>query len=408
MIASGYLPYTFSENLCNGKLVMALKHSDIDVNVISRVDEGPTYSAEWSEPWSELKSTSHTVRYEVGNKLVRLADVVYSGIRMNFEFQNGIRWIRRAYDKAVELMKTRKYDAVLTRSPGDMAHLVGYKLKQRFGIKWLANWNDPAEPIWPEPYTHHFSSSEQKKKMQFTDKLLRYADINTFPSNSLRNHFISHFPFLESQNTEVIPHIALENQFFPRTSALTNSTKLRLLHSGNLSQERNPELTFRAMRELIDEGKNNFEFHIMGHVNNYTEELIKKYKLEEYVKCIGSYAYMDALKKMQEYDVLVLLEAILEKGIFFASKFTDYAQCCKPILAISPSQGFARDTLTQYGGGLWCDNTDYTSIKSALLTLLNFKRNNDKFDLGSHNLLNQFLPKTVSQKYKSIIINLYT
>ena len=40
MIATGYLPYLFSENLCNGKLVFALKESGIDVDVISRVDYG--------------------------------------------------------------------------------------------------------------------------------------------------------------------------------------------------------------------------------------------------------------------------------------------------------------------------------------------------------------------------------
>ena len=38
-IASGYLPYTFSENLCNGKLVYAMKLNGWDVDVISRVDE---------------------------------------------------------------------------------------------------------------------------------------------------------------------------------------------------------------------------------------------------------------------------------------------------------------------------------------------------------------------------------
>ena len=42
---------------------------------------------------------------------------------------------------------------------------------------------------------------------------------------------------------------------------------------------------------------------------------------------------MEALSKMQTYDILVLLEARLEKGIFFASKFTDYLQTGLPILA---------------------------------------------------------------------------
>ena len=54
-IASGYLPYTFSENLCNAKLVYALQRHGCHVDVISKRDEGATYSAEWTEPWLALR-----------------------------------------------------------------------------------------------------------------------------------------------------------------------------------------------------------------------------------------------------------------------------------------------------------------------------------------------------------------
>lgn len=37
-IASGYLPYTFSENLCNAKLVYALQEAGWHVDVISKKD----------------------------------------------------------------------------------------------------------------------------------------------------------------------------------------------------------------------------------------------------------------------------------------------------------------------------------------------------------------------------------
>ena len=50
MIATGYPPYLFSENLCNGKLVMALLQAGIEVDVISRIDEGPSYGTDWTEP----------------------------------------------------------------------------------------------------------------------------------------------------------------------------------------------------------------------------------------------------------------------------------------------------------------------------------------------------------------------
>ena len=51
LLIGGFLPYTFSENLCNGKLVYALQEAGIHVDVISRKDEGATYDKSWKEPW---------------------------------------------------------------------------------------------------------------------------------------------------------------------------------------------------------------------------------------------------------------------------------------------------------------------------------------------------------------------
>lgn len=367
-IAPGYLPYTFSENLCNGKLVYALQQNGWEVDVISRKDEGPTYCSEWQEPWLPLKEHTYEISYPVGNKVSRMADLCYSSLLMERFPINGIRWARRAYQKALELHRTHPYDAVITRSPSDIPHIVGYKLKQKTGIRWIANWNDPAATIWPKPYTHQLPSREYKLAHNYTVMCLTSADINTFPSQTLLEHFEANFPFLKEKQTAVIPHIGLPESFLTIRPSKKRD-KMYMCHSGNLSAERNPELTFRAIREMVDEGHTAIQLDIMGYINDYTKQLIEKYGLKDYVCFAGSFPYMEAMRKLQEYDVLVLLEAILEKGIFFASKFTDYAQVNRPILAISPTHGFANSMLTSQGGGIAVNNEDYKDIKNGILTL---------------------------------------
>ena len=368
LIATGYLPYTFSENLCNAKLVYALQQRGWEVDVISRVDEGNTYSSEWQEPWLCLKPHVYEVTYPVGNKIARTLDLIRCTLQMGGYPLSGIRWARRAFQKAVALHKEKHYDVILTRSPNDVPHIVGYKLKKRFGVRWIANWNDPSATIWPEPYTHHFTVSKSKMLERYAIQCLKAADINTFPSQSLLDHFIEHFPFLRNQHTEVIPHIALWESLF-EPAKREKKEKLYLCHSGNLSPERNPELLFRAMREMIDEGHLLIRLDIMGHINDYTQQLIDKYALSDYVGCAGSYPYMEAMQRLLEYDALVLLEARMKHGIFFASKFTDYAQSTRPILAVSPKDGFAHDMITKYGGGICIDNEDYQDIKRGLSEL---------------------------------------
>ncbi len=373
MIATGYLPHTFSENLCNAKLAYAMYEKGWTVDVVSRTDAGPAYSVEWTEPWLPLKENALSIEYGRGNAVERACDIAFSSLSMKTFPDGGIRWARRAYDTAEALCRKNRYDAVLTRSPNDTAHLVGLRLKEKHGLRWIANWNDPASPIWPEPYKHHFSRMEQSRKMRFTEMCLRGADVNTFPSRSLLNHFLEFFPFLSETDTAVIPHIALPESIFPKADGVRSGDTFRMCHSGNMSEERNPELTFKAMRELIDEqpddGKHKIHLSIMGHINDYTDALIEKYSLRDYVDCIGSFPYLEAVRKMQDFDCLVLLEAKLEKGIFFASKFTDYAQAGRPILAISPKSGFAADTLAEYGGGIAVDNEDCGSIKKGIKSL---------------------------------------
>jgi len=70
MFAPGFAPYSFSENIVNSKLALAFKEHGWDVDVISRVDEGPLYDADWDEPWLPLKPLTHTVVYPPGNKNV--------------------------------------------------------------------------------------------------------------------------------------------------------------------------------------------------------------------------------------------------------------------------------------------------------------------------------------------------
>lgn len=372
LIATGYLPYTFSECLCNAKLVYALQQSGWEVDVISRVSEGIPYDKEWNEPWLCLKSHVHEVTYPVGNKITRMWDLLRSTLQMGGFPMGGIRWARRAYQRAVELHKENHYDVVLTRSPSDVPHIVGYKLKQRFGVRWIANWNDPTDVIWPSenpPYLpNRYKGLKKILYSRYADFCLRKSDINTFPAQTLLDYFKEFFPILNSENSLIIPHIGLSETLFSPIR-YEKKEQFRLCHAGNLMSNRNPELLFQAMQELIDEHNVPISLDIMGLMDDYMSLLIKKYRLEDNVHFIGSYPYIEVLNKMGDYDVLVLLEAKMHTGIYFASKIVDYAQVGRPIFAISPATGFAKSTISRYGGGITVNNEDFQDIKRGLSEL---------------------------------------
>lgn len=403
LFVGAFLPYTFSENLCNGKLVYALQKAGIEVDVISKETEGPSYDTNWKEPWLSLKAYTHEIKYPVGNKLVRIIDTIYSCLRMRTFPIEGIRWTRRAYRESLKLHRLKHYDAILTRSPSDIYHLVGYRFSKKMGVKWLANWNDPARPIWPEPYTHHDSKWKQWINSRFIIKCLKKASANTFPSQYLLEHFITHYPFLKELNTIIIPHIGLHDTIFPAIKFSEQNKTFCMCHSGNLSKERNPDLLFKAIRELSDDGYD-IQFDIIGYSNDYLKDLVSKYDINSKIHFIGSYPYMDTIMIMSKYDVLVLVEAIMQKGIFFPSKLTDYSQLGKPILAVSPANGFAHDALNKYNGGIAVDNTDSNSIKNGILRLYNsWKKGELSKVFNSEALYENFSSNKITGIYKTLI-----
>lgn len=77
-ITSGFPPYMFSENIVNGKLVLAFKKEGWHVDVLSKKDEGASYSTSWIKPFESLKEVTHELNYLGGSKLSRFEDLLYS------------------------------------------------------------------------------------------------------------------------------------------------------------------------------------------------------------------------------------------------------------------------------------------------------------------------------------------
>lgn len=364
-VTYGFLPYTFSENICNGKLVLCMKRSGFEVDVISRTYAGPTYSTEWEDPWLVLKPYTYELGYKYGGKITQIVDTIISSIKLRSLPIGGIRWARRATAFALQKHKEKPYDAILTRSPTDIAHLVGREFVKRTNIKWLANWNDPAATIWPAIYAGKYSKLGQHLYNRFLLSCFRRATIHTFPSYELKEHFISCFPELAKRQCEVVPHVCLPDELFPHREYRRGSV-MKMCHAGNLSAERDPEIFLRALRNFINQSQASIHLHIIGVTSPYIENLIMKYNLKDFVTCLGSLSYIKTQEKLEDYDVLLLIEAKLEKGIFFPSKLTDYAQAHRPIMAVSPKVGYAERLLRTYGGGIAVNNEDEQDIINGL------------------------------------------
>jgi len=383
-ITPGFAPYEFSENIVNSKLVLALIKAGHTVDVIAKIDEGSVYSNAWIEPWKELRGFTIIPEYS-NNKFNRFADVILSGIKFG-SLVHGIRWASRAYDIAIDKINQHRYDLILTRAPSDIGHLVGLKLKKTTGLPWIANWNDPSTTIWPGEYKNKLSIGQKYFYSSLAKDVIKYADLITFPCDELRDHFLSHF-IIDINKTRIIPHINLPAEL-TLESGLDKGC-LKMCHAGNLSKERRPEKLLIALSEAIrNNPKIDITLDIIGSINDNLSTLITSLDLQNHVKSVGSMSFQETMTQLNQYDLLIVVEAPVKMGIFLPSKVVDYSQINKPIFSLSPVRGCMSRLMTTFGGGLVVDNDNPKEISDGLQILINAWKTGDLTEKYNSQLLN--------------------
>jgi len=375
MFAPGFAPYSFSENIVNSKLALAFKEHGWDVDVISRVDEGPLYDADWDEPWLPLKPLTHTVVYPPGNKNVRFFDLFRQFIRVKYPI-GGLRWAGRALKLAIELHKSKKYQIVFSRSPNDIGHVPALHFARQTKVPWIANWNDPPAHLWPAPYKSAEGLLDKCSSRCLLSSVFKEARFVTFPSIRLCDHILrSLSKNASSSKARIVPHIGLIDYTSGKRKP---DSCFRICHAGNLSKERNPENFFAGISLFVKQAdiSHAFEIHILGANDHSLDSLAVQNGLTKFVRVSGGLSYLNTLSILEQSDVLAVVEAPCEEGIFLPSKVADYAQVGRPLLAVSPQNSTLADLINQTKAGEFANCNKPEDIANALTRLYTSWRKN--------------------------------
>ena len=125
--------------------------------------------------------------------------------------------------------------------------------------------------------------------------------------------------------------------------------------------------------------------------------------LEEVISLKGKKTYEETQEIVAASSVLVVIEAATDEGIYLPSKFVDYVQTGRPVLAISPPVGTLNDVLTAYGGGIADDCNCPDTIAQAITTLYaEWKAETLDKNYGSYRLFDLFSKDRVVEQYTEI------
>ncbi len=257
-------------------------------------------------------------------------------------------WATTTAATLLERHREQKFDVLHSRLNPPHSHLAGLLVRKRLPtLPWCAYFSDPW-PLhrFPAPYAYSLGRLSRWRLGRRLRVIHQQTDALVFPSRWLLDHQVSDpaHPAAWRAKSTVAAHIGT---VWDTPSAKPRDPFLRIRHAGFLMKERRIDALVEAVRALLErrpELRHALRLEFVGRYTgpeppappaDLTDVIV--YHRYERPEAIGAW--------LDEADVLLLVEADLELGIFFPSKLADYLGMERPILALSPRRGIANDLL---------------------------------------------------------------
>ncbi len=294
-------------------------------------------------------------------------DKVFLWIRGNLFIPDArIFWVKPSVAFLEKYILENDIDTIVTSGPPHSLHLIGLRLKHTLNVKWFADFRDP----WTTIGYHkslRLSNDAAKKHKKLEHQVLNTADTIIVTSNTTKTEFqaITNKPIeviTNGYDTENIANHVLDTRF-------------SLAHIGSFLSERNPNILWECLVELITEIPDfgsHLEIKLIGAVSPEVLETIAQFELKPYLKTLGYVSHSEAIAQQRKSQVLLLIEINSQdtKSII-PGKLFEYMVSGRPIIAIGPQGSDFAEIIYNTNTGVFFDYSEKMKLKSVLLGFYN-------------------------------------
>ena len=207
------------------------------------------------------------------------------------------------------------------------------------------------------------SSFAEIKHKALEKQVLNSADIIIVTSKTTKTEFEA----LTSKPIEVITN----GYDVEKIEKQALDIKFTLAHIGSFLSERNPEILWQALNELVSENvnfKNDFCLKLIGATSQEVFDTIASYQLGDYVQNLGYVSHTEAVVHQRKSQVLLLIEIDSEdtKSII-PGKLFEYMVSERPIIAIGPKDSDFAEIIASTNTGVFFTYDQKEKLKALLL-----------------------------------------
>lgn len=331
-------------------IILTIKNGDfhaIDESLLKDISPGvKVYKAggfSVLDLYKKIKGKKKSINsFELTRKDGGLGFKLIKWIRANFFIPDARKgWNRAAVKLGLRIIKEEKPNLIFTSSPPHSLQLIGYKLKKKTGIKWVADFRDPwTDAFWDKelPRLEVF----QNYNLKLEKKILSSADELITVGNGCAS-------LLDKEKTNSF-HLIFngydESDFSQKKTVASN--KYRITYVGSISNSQNPENFFKAAELLSNKYKQLLEINFYGKFDDevkrtsYTHGGLTKF--HKYIP------HSEAINKIINSELLLLLIPRKSEGII-TGKLFEYLATNNFILALAPADNDIKSILKKCNAG---------------------------------------------------------
>lgn len=285
-------------------------------------------------------------------------------IRANYFIPDARKfWIKPSVKQLSAYLETTQVDAIITTGPPHSLHLIGLALKNRFGIKWLADFRDPWTNI---DYFHSLplTNSSRQKHYELETRVLRKADAVLVVGKSMKAEF--------SDRAKEVQVLSNGYDDYQLEDEIELDKKFSISHIGLMNADRNPVVLWRALKELTEESDAfgiDLQVNLIGKCDEEVYKSVAQYDLMDKVDFIGYVGHNEVLAYQRASQLLLLsVNKVPSAKSIVTGKIFEYLQSKRPIIGIGPVDGDLAEILEESNAGQMVDFEDVQGLKDVITT----------------------------------------
>jgi glycosyltransferase involved in cell wall biosynthesis len=287
-----------------------------------------------------------------------------------------IGWLPFAVLQGKKIIETENIECIYSSSGPPTCHLIALCLKQWTNLPWVADFRDP----WTQ---HQFASYRYKTRLRVDESLelmaLKTADKLLTVTQAFADGFSQKYNQVPRNKFKVITNGYDADDFSKIPSATEQKNrKFTIVHTGSFLGLRTPKFFLNALKLLLDETpslRKDIEVIFAGRLETKDKKVVCDLGLEDVVKLVGYVSHQEALLLLSNSDVILLILASVETGVY-PGKIFEYLAVGRPVLALVPQNGIAAELIEKSKTGAIVDSEQVTSIKDAICRM--YERYKDK------------------------------